>query len=56
LFEAIDDYSVAWLLGERQNRHLLKVVNEIMPDLTAGRDAAEVVDQFAAGRRRRAAR
>jgi hypothetical protein len=38
--EAIDDYSDrVWQLRERQNRHLLKVVNEIMPSLTAGQEA-----------------
>ena len=55
--EAIDDYcDRVWQLGERQNRHLLQVVNEIMPDLTAGRDPAEAVHHHVANRRRRAAR
>ena len=35
--EAIDDYSDrVWQLRERENRHLLKVVNDIMPQLVAG--------------------
>ena len=52
--EAIDDYSDrVWQLRERQNRHLLKVVNDIMPDLVATGTADEsATPQRAPGRRR----
>lgn len=57
--EAIDDYSDrVWQLRERQNRQLLKVVNDIMPQLVALNPGDEVaVPQPAPNRRRaRAAR
>ena len=56
--EAIDDYSDrVWQLRERQNRHLLTVVNEIMPSLTAGETGPDQVDEPPpAQTRRRAAR
>ena len=52
--EAIDDYSDrVWQLRERENRHLLKVVNDIMPTLVALNPGGEVdVPQRVAGRRR----
>lgn len=52
--EAIDDYSDrVWQLRERQNRHLLDVVNDIMPKLVALNPGDEVdVPQPAPGRRR----
>jgi hypothetical protein len=53
--EAIDDYSDrVWQLRERQNRHLLKVVNDIMPKLVAHEpDEAETPHRAAARRRAR---
>jgi hypothetical protein len=52
--EAIDDYSDrVWQLRERQNRHLLNVVNDLMPKLVAGEAAEEEsVPLRAVGRRR----
>ena len=52
--EAIDDYSDrVWQLRERQNRHLLKVVNDIMPELVAtGTTDESAVPPRATGRRR----
>ena len=52
--EAIDDYSDrVWQLRERQNRHLLKVVNDIMPELVAtGTTDESAAPQRANGRRR----
>lgn len=53
--EAIDDYSDrVWQLRERQNRHLLKVVNDIMPKLVAVDQADEAEVQHPAPARRRA--
>ena len=53
--EAIDDYSErVWRLGEREKGNLLKVVNEIMPNLTAGSD--ETGEHRGHRRRVRAAR
>lgn len=57
--EAIDDYSDrVWQLRERQNQHLLKVVNDIMPQLVAGSpaDDADVPQRTPARRRARLAR
>ena len=52
--EAIDDYSDrVWQLRERENRHLLKVVNDIMPERVAQRSGDDVdVPQRAPVRRR----
>ena len=53
--EAIDDYSDrVWQLRERQNRHLLKVVNDIMPDLVAANAGGEADVAHPAPVRRRA--
>ena len=53
--EAIDDYSDrVWQLRERQNRHLLKVVNDIMPDLVAANAGGEADVPHRAPVRRRA--
>ena len=54
--EAIDDYADrVWQLGEREKRHLLRVVNDMMPAMTAAdeSDAAEPVEARRAGDRRR---
>lgn len=53
--EAIDDYSDrVWQLRERQNQHLLQVVNDIMPQLVAGTPADETDAPQRAPSRRRA--
>ena len=56
--EAIDDYSErVWRLGEREKSNLLKVVNDIMPDLTGRADAGDEAGVEHRSRRRvRAAR
>jgi hypothetical protein len=57
--EAIDDYSDrVWQLRERQNQHLLKVVNDIMPQLVSGNpgDDIDVPQRTPARRRARIAR
>jgi hypothetical protein len=54
--EAIDDYSDrVWQLGEREKRHLLRVVNDMMPAMTAADEnrADEPVEARRAGGRRR---
>ncbi len=54
--EAIDDYADrVWQLGERQNRHLLNVVNELIPKLTSTEPASDgepAEPARASGRRR----
>jgi hypothetical protein len=54
--EAIDDYTErVWRLGEREKRHLLQVVNDIMPGLSSGSDSEEEpVIEHRARRRARA--
>lgn len=53
--EAIDDYSDrVWQLRERQNRHLLNVVNDIIPQLVAQNPGDEMEAPQRAPVRRRA--
>jgi len=51
--EAIDDYSDrVWRLRERQNQHLLKVVNDLIPKLIGPAEAADQPDAARTERRR----
>ncbi len=51
--EAIDDYSDrVWQLGEREKGHLLRVVNDLMPAMTAARDEEAEPDAQPAEARR----
>lgn len=56
--EAIDDYADrVWRLGERQSTHLLQVVNDILPSMTAeGADQAQEQHHESTPRRVRRAR
>lgn len=57
--EAIDDYSDrVWQLGERERRNLLRVVNDLMPAMTASEepDAAEPARRVGGRRRLRSVR